>query len=321
MCAFNVCAADAKTSTLFLEFSKYDGYIEANSSFDGDKKSAELSDKDGALTKRMKRLYMMLQDYDKHSDDEFVKELQETGNIFYGPFHDAIEGAEVVAIRIPMSMTRFPFEQMYHDKKPLGLQKQIVVYSGKYPEEKLKFSDIETALVLADLTADPEKACKAMAKKLDDATYRDLAEVDKDYLKDLRAHDLLLVSAHGDVTFEEEDCIDIGKKEIYPDSWAKVAPELAYFDSCQLGASRDFIEAFQEAGTKYFVAPITSNEAGNSSTKTIKLFFENFMDGDTPEKAMLKAKTSLFELYSVDKDMSYGKLLYRVLPFRVYRLN
>ncbi|HNY13710.1 MAG TPA: hypothetical protein PKK26_19155, partial [Candidatus Wallbacteria bacterium] len=95
MCAFHARAAEAKASTLFLEFSKSDGYIEASASFDGDKSSVELSDKDGGLTKRMKRLYMMLQDYDKYSDDEFIKELKETGNIFYGPFHDAIEGAEV----------------------------------------------------------------------------------------------------------------------------------------------------------------------------------------------------------------------------------
>lgn len=314
-------AAEKNISTLFLEFRQQSGYLEETAILGASRRSIRLNDGKGALNKRMVRLNTMLEKYSKQADDELEQELGELGDLLYEPISDSIDRCDTVAIRISFGMLRFPFEHLFYKGKPLGLQKPVFVHFDNLSTEPFSIKEIESSLILADLTADPEEACKDAAKKLPNAEYLDFADLEFRDLKRLRKHDLLLVSAHGDISFSDEDCIDFGEESVYPDSWAKVAPQLAYFDSCQLGVSREFISAFKDAGTRYLLAPVTSNEAGNSSTKTIEAFFAKLLAGESPERALFLAKTALYERFSHGKKISLGKLLYRALPFRVYRLN
>lgn len=311
----------SSSRVLRLEFQREKGFLEISAIIDGKTLNSRIEDKGKQLTRRMNQLNTMLENYGKHGDGEFRTELTELGSLVFGPFEAVIAKADTVAIGIAADMTRFPFEHLHFQGKPLGLQKPVVVYFDQLSAPPFSFVRIKSALVLADLTADPQEACRKAAKNFKNADYNSLDDVETDYLKELEEHDLLLVSAHGDVSFGNEDCIEYDEESFYPKSWAKVAPKLAYFDSCQVGASFAFVDAFREAGTQYFLAPITSNEAGNSSTMTIENFFAGLKAGESPENALFQAKVQMFDHYSAAGKNSYGRLLYYSMPFRVYRLN
>jgi hypothetical protein len=136
--------------------------------------------------------------------------------------------------------------------------------------------------------------------------------------------DFILISGHGGVTMpwdasddSDDDSIGFNDDELTADVLGKARYKLVYLDSCQLGMSHDFLEASRDAGAKYFLAPIISNEAGNSSTKTIKYFFGALRDGQTPIDALFTARK---KLYNEFKGKPREKLLYYAFPFRIYGL-
>ena len=76
----------------------------------------------------------------------------------------------------------------------------------------------------------------------------------------------VITSTHGTVSDEENDSMTLGAETLVPKNFAGISPKLVYFDSCGLGVSLEFIDVFRQAGTLYYLGPIWSNEAGNSST-------------------------------------------------------
>lgn len=313
-------SAESRREVLRLKFVQEKGGIGWEATTTAGTKKIRIEEGKGKLSHRMNRLNTMLENYGQHSEEKFRSELRELGEWVYGPVKEELLQAEEVAIGITPGMIRFPFEHLYFEGKPLGLQKPVVFYFDPFPTSKFSHENLRSAQMIADLTADPEEACKKAAKQFKNADYRSLDTGKTGFIRNLKPHDLLLVSAHGDISYGEDDCIEFDEESFYPESWAKVAPKLAYFDSCQVGASAAFVKAFKKAGTQYFLAPITSNEAGDSSTKTIRYFFESLMNGDSPERALHQTKIRLYQHYS-GRDISYGYFLYRVMPFRVYRLN
>jgi len=72
------------------------------------------------------------------------------------------------------------------------------------------------------------------------------------------------------------------------------------------------------AGTSYFLAPILSNEAGNSSTRTIRLFFKNLAETGSPAESLYLTRRQLYQEFQKDPP---AKRLWRAYPFRLYRLS
>lgn len=311
----------ARSRVLRLDFSHEKGFLVMDATTDAGTNNFRLKDEKGKLTRRLNTLNELLENYNQHTDEVLRSELKQLGALIYGAVKESIAQADEVAIGITPAMIPYPFEHLYFEGKPLCLQKPIVFYFDSLPAQHFSYGNIKSAQVIADLTADPDEACRKVATKFNNADYRDIAKVNPSFIKNLKPHDLLLVSAHGEISYDEDDCIEFNDESFYPQSWAKTVPQLAYFDSCGVGASYEFLKTFKKAGTLYFLAPITSNEAGNSSTKTIRYFFENLIHGESPERALFKAKIHLFEHYSEGSNLSYGKLLYRSMPFRAYRLN
>jgi hypothetical protein len=105
---------------------------------------------------------------------------------------------------------------------------------------------------------------------------------------------------------------------LFAGDFSKLRSKIAYFDSCRIGISNSFLESFSGAGTIYFVAPIVNNEAGNSSTKTMDLFFNHLIQGETPEVALFLTRKELWNFYDEE---ALAFRAWRAFPFRVYRLN
>lgn len=252
---------------------------------------------------------------------ETIDRIKWLGSQILSPLALWIDRCEEIQFIIPEDFVRFPFDILQYRELPLFLQKPIT-YGFSQVCSTLKFSEDWSALIISDRTADPENGAALVKDILADSIYYDIRDLTLDKLNSIPPKDLILISAHGLVSsnrFNGEDHIALGEESILPAHLSRLTPKLIYLDSCELGVSNEFIQSLRKAKTNYYIAPILSNEAGNSSTKTIKLFFESLKEGLSPSLALFHTRTQLYKHFQVSDD--YKRLMWRAFPFRVYQLN
>src|SRR5690606_1344157 len=102
----------------------------------------------------------------------------------------------------------------------------------------------------------------------------------------------------GEVDKNGSGGVTINNEELEADFVKNLNVDLTYFDSCQMGVAWDFIHQFADQQTStFFVAPIISNDAGDSSTKTVTWFFEGLNSGKAPARALAETRRKLYEFY------------------------
>jgi hypothetical protein len=247
------------------------------------------------------------------------RSLREYGELFYGPIRELVQqSSEIEIVLGDEALVPFPYEDLYFDGKPLFLQKPVAYSFEEIGPGRVDLARLTDALLISDGTADPERAVATIQEHLDNCAYLDISEIEPADLREATTIDLLLVSAHGHVSADGPDHISFGLPKLVAEDLGQMRPELVYFDSCSLGASLDFMRVFRGSGVPYYVAPWFSNEAGNSSTKTMRLFFAALARHQDPVHALFLTRRKLHEHFS-KSDSPYA-ILFRASPFRVYRL-
>lgn len=245
--------------------------------------------------------------------------IENLGREILGPFQALIETADEVVLVVSDGLLETPLDLLYHKGKPLFLQKPVSYRVTQPTKQGSGFSWPVPALVVSDASADPERAAATVASNFAESTYLDVSKVDPPYLRRQPAYNLLLMSVHGRIDNTTADHVVLGSGSTgSADDFLMIKPKLAYFDSCRLGVSSRFLKAFTAIGSLYYVAPILSNEAGNSSTKTMQWFFNHLGQGARPEIALFLTRKKLWETY---RDHTFARRVWRSFPFRVYRLN
>lgn len=263
--------------------------------------------------KAMKRAAQALES-DGYDPAALDPTLEEMGHAVLDRFDAELAAASVVVFRVKPERLVRPMDLLHWRGKPLYLQKPVMYELVDYPANERRWKAPATALLISDPTADPEDAVGECRGRWT-STYYKSKKMRPKKLRKADPVDLLLVSAHGTVADGDEN-IEIGDgEEAYGEDFAAVKPRLAYFDSCSMGASPAFLEAFRAAGTEYYLAPIVSNEAGGSSTWTIREFFGALAKGRSPPEALFDARRALAARYRG------ADLLYKAFVFRIYRLN
>lgn len=107
-----------------------------------------------------------------------------------------------------------------------------------------------------------------------------MTEIGPEQLGMPQQSDLLLMTVHGKSDNSIEDHVVLGRGGSICGRFLKAQAETCYFDSCWLGVSSRFLYGFEEIGTHYLFAPILSNQAGSSSTKSMQLFFKSLRQGE-----------------------------------------
>jgi hypothetical protein len=267
------------------------------------------------------KLFRIMEDMDDRSSREaemrsIVDELSEDLML---PLEPLIDSSSEIIFVISESELKFPFDILEIRSRPLFLTRPVSYRFGEIEEAPFAPSREWTAFVVSDETADPDRACRALMKLFTRVTYRDQTEVDVEALRDAAAADVVVMSVHGEIGGEDEDNVGLADDEAAVcDDFSSLRPRLIYLDSCNLGISESFLAEFRAMGTRYYLAPIFGNEAGQSSTQTMTRFFGHLMEGETPERALFLTRRELFELYKNNQAMTR---LWRAFPFRVYRLN
>jgi hypothetical protein len=308
--------AQSDSDVLFITLEEDSANIVFAARTNGHKARIERFDK-GEFRRRYMTLYTALESRGL-SDAAGQRMIEELGEQVLIPFQSLISSADEIVFVVSDELLEAPLDLFLHKGQPLFLQKPVSYRVSRDLGNDSVFVLPTSAFVVSDATADPEQAAKTVASAFDGSQYFDMTEIGPEQLGRQQQSDLLLMSVHGKIDNSSEDHVVLGRGAASAADFSRLKPRLAYFDSCRLGVSRRFLDGFEEIGTRYFVAPILSNEAGNSSTKTMQLFFKHLRQGERPELALFHARKKLWDVYAGEE---FAYRVWRAFPFRVYRLN
>lgn len=245
--------------------------------------------------------------------------LQTAGKEVLGPLSGAIRKASSLRIALPMDLLKLPLDALPIDGEPLYLQKPAVyVLDRRVSPARLTVGSGTSAILLSDPSTDPDRAVFELASRFPHTIKLDAKDADPASLPRATSP-IAVISLHGRVGYDGGDFMLIpGERALPPSAIAGMRPPLVYLDSCNLGISPVYISALRSAGTKYLLAPVLSNEAGHSSTLTVREFFRHVVDGASPASALFETRKALHARYAeADPRMT----LWRAYAFRLYALN
>jgi hypothetical protein len=200
------------------------------------------------------------------------------------------------------------------------LQRPVCYQIAEGEGEDAPQIEVSSALLIADLTADPEEACKEVATLFDEAEYFLMQDADASTIKDAADQvDVLVISAHGDIDEDSRGAIYLNEVTIPATLMGKLEAWIVYFDSCQQGANLRYLEAFQEkSDIQFYLGPIISNDAGDSSTKTMIWFFKDVLAHGNPMGALYDTRKRLFAFYTGQQKLKLITALNKAFAFRLY---
>jgi hypothetical protein len=250
----------------------------------------------------------------------FENNLVALGVEILTPLREQIGKADRIRFVLDETLLRLPLDALYLDGAPLFLK--MPVFYTLDASERTAPSHVSTSwvgLLISDETADPQRAVFSVARLFPNSRALDIKQFDVEKLTETAPPDFVVISGHGSVVYGGLDYIHVSDQEKFlPATMVQLRPKLVYFDSCNLANSVQFHHALRDSGTTYMIAPMLSNEAGNSSTKTIELVFENIAQGEDPVAALFTTRRALWSIYSKG-DLRVR--LMRAFPFRIYVLR
>jgi len=254
------------------------------------------------------------------NSEELSRVLNEASAQVLKPLTAGIQRAQRIRIIVPSDLLKLPVDTLHVNGKPLFLQKPIVyTLDRNVVPSNSSVSPSSSALLISDPDTDPDRAVFAVAERFPFAERLDAGDVDPLKLQVHPPVALAVISAHGRAGYEGDDFMLLPNNHVLsPALIAGLRPRLVYLDSCNLGISMRYLEALRAAGVTYVLAPVVSNEAGNSSSLTVRAYFQRLSEGIDPVVALYLAKQELYSAYAKDELLA---MLWRVFPFRIYALN
>jgi len=308
-------APASDTVTLYVHVKPIDSGLSIEAKLESDTTSFEVKDFPAA---QLKAFLDLTCEISNHKYMEVEPLLKQYGRKLFNPIQAFIrQCTEIEFVLADDTLIPYPFDLLFLQGKPLFIQKPVAYSFEEVGPGQINLKEISHALLISDETADPERAVLKVQQYFKNNTYKDINDVKPDDFKTTGPVDLLLISAHGHIFDNEDDYIEFGDEQLTADYLANTKPKLVYFDSCFTGASRDFIGLFRSNGVDFYVAPWVPNEAGNSSTKTMCLFFESLDLYGRPAYALYQTRCQLYEHFS-KKGIKFI-VFFRSFPFRVYR--
>lgn len=254
-------------------------------------------------------------------DEEMVTQvIAEGGQAILQPFAEEIRKATQLRIHIPRHLLRIAIDVLDFDGAPLYVRLPIVYTVDRDASpSKTTIQASSLGLLISDPTADPQRAVYDVADLFPKSLLFDAVDFDEAKLEHVPSVDFAVVSAHGRAGYADRDEIGLPPNRVLAlDTLARLRPQLVYLDSCNMGISGRYIDALRNAGVKHLLAPVISNEAGESSTVTMRVFFGEILAGRDPVTALHTARAHAYEIYGRRGVMAQ---LLRAFPFRIYALN
>ncbi|RJQ77564.1 MAG: hypothetical protein C4519_13270 [Desulfobacteraceae bacterium] len=247
--------------------------------------------------------------------DETKLLLETVGQSIFQPVHALIETATEIEFVITEDEMLFPLDALFYQGSPLFLQKPVVYKFSKKTNGRFAMSASWNGCMIADPTTAPGKAVLNVKKYFPNSQHFNSREIRSEDIAKLGSAKFLLISASG-----SPEGIELPHLAIRSWSLASLKPELVYLNTGKLGLGIDFLKAFQQAGTHYYIAPIFGYEFDSIAALTMERFFRSLSTGNSPSYAMyLTRKTIYNECLLKDNDFQW--VMWQAFPYRVYQLN
>ena len=213
-------------------------------------------------------------------------------------------------IHVPEHLIKIAVDALEFEGQPLYVRLPIVYSVGReVAPARTTLNAASVGLLISDRTADPQRAVFDVAKLFPKSLVHDAEDIDQAQIEAYPRIDFAIVSAHGRAGYEGKDTIALNDDNSLPPAViARLRPQIVYLDSCNLGISLQYLRELRSAGTKYVMAPIISNEAGNSSTLTMNSFFQEVISGRDPVDALHVARVRAYKMYGQGNLRARGTL-------------
>ncbi len=307
-------------STLLLEFwtEKHDFCIYAEA---GDyEKEITLSGQAKEIVAHFTTIYDILEENQQDQASVLQTSLEWLSQRLIAPFTQQIKACSLVRFVVYEDLIRCAFDLLLFEDSYLFLQRSVCYQVDEGVGEDAPSIEIESALLIADLTADPEEACLAVSKLIPETEYAKVEDADLRMIREAADQvDAVIISAHGELDERNHGTFYINDQAVSANLIGKLEAWVVYFDSCQQGINQTFLQAFQEnSDAQYYLAPITSNDAGDSSTKTLIWFFTALLAHKNPIGGLFETRKRLFELYDQEQKLNRVTTLNKAFVFRLY---
>lgn len=233
------------------------------------------------------------------------------------PAAELVKGTDHINFIVDKGLVRCSFDLLENGGQPLYLTHKVTYTSAGYRAKNAPHK-VRGGLFVADPTTDPEDGLKQASHKITGSKWLAVKDASLKRLRSTKKYNTLVISAHGDLDKTNSGSMGINDEELDSDFFETVSADLAYFDSCQMGANWDLVETFQaERTARYMLAPITSNDAGDSSTYTVMWFFESLQESGDAAASLLKTRQRLYKQYKKE-GLDYVTILNKAFAFRLY---
>ena len=238
------------------------------------------------------------------------------------PFTQQLKACELVRFVVYADLIRCAFDLLLLEGNYLFLQRPICYQVDEGEGEDDPAIEMGSALLIADLTADPEEACRQVAKLIPNATYAEMKDADFDMIKAAASEvDVFVISAHGEIEEENAGYLYLNDEALKAKMVGKLEAWVVYFDACQQGVNMAYLDALQEeSDIQFYLAPIISNDAGDSSTRTMVWFFTAVQRHKNPIRGLAETRQRLFTYYHDQQKLDLVTVLNKAFAFRLYEM-
>ena len=265
-------------------------------------------------------IYWIIDNLKKSKIKKLDFKIDSLSRILITPFESLMSKCNRIRFIVEPELLKCTFDLLKFNDVPLFLQFEIV-YCLQKTDFKNELLTISKGLIISDSTADPEDGCSYAHKLFPKTEYFRVEDASDELIEKQRDIDFILISAHGAVDDEFMGGIYISEKQLNANVFSKTNPQLVYIDACQQGINLSYIQALKNNGrTRFYIAPIISNDAGDSSTKTIQWFFIKLKSSKDTVTALSFAKRKLYSYYSYNTTYNKIKILNKSFPFRIYQI-
>ena len=307
-------------STFLLEFWTEENDFCIYAEADGYEKEVTFHGQAEEIVGHFTTIYDILEEKKEDKSKDLQRAIQILSERLITPFAKQVEQCSLVRFVVYEDLIRCAFDLLSYNNSPLFLQRSVCYQVEEGAGEDAPNIELSSALLIADLTADPEEACRQVAELIPESDYAKMQDADLAMIRAAADQvDALVVSAHGEIDEDNSGGVYINDETIGVKLIGKLEAWIVYFDACQQGANIDYIQTFQdESDIQFYLAPIISNDAGDSSTLTMLWFFTAVLEHGNPIQALYETRKRLFEFYTTKKRLSLVTSLNKAFAFRLY---
>ncbi|TCJ13332.1 hypothetical protein EPD60_13150 [Flaviaesturariibacter flavus] len=252
-----------------------------------------------STVRRFGRLYRIADLLEYERTATFFETIDSLSHTLVQPFAPELRQAQRLEIVLDSNLVSLPIEFLKINAELLALHCPLVFRistgSGSGPD-KVRLTQ---GALLRDTSADPENACRFVQRMFPGSVLKPAHT-----LRSFRINgqaDFAVLSTHGVVdSASGKGILFLNEKPLDPDLLFGGKPlKLLYIDACQQGVSQTLIGRLARQKARWLLAPIISNDSGESSTRTMTGFFSHLKRNDDPAKALWETRKELYRHYGV----------------------